>query len=170
MQVFARSALVAGLAVAVVAVANPAHPQADPQRCESAATPPDQRVATCDKAIAANARSDRAFTGRCAARSALGALDEAISDCDRAPEINPRNVEAFMLRGHAALRLARLDDALFHYDEALKLAPGRSEARFGRGVVLRRKGDAARGDAELAAARKAAPGIDATMAKLGIAP
>ena len=165
-----RSTVIAAIALLAGLVTQSAVAQTAQQRCEGADAAPDDRIAACTSLIEANARADRAFAGRCAARARRGELEEAISDCDRALEINPRNVEAFAQRGHAALRLQRLDDAIFHYDETLKLAPGRADARFGRGIAHRRKGDVKRGDADLAAARKAAAGIDATMAKLGVTP
>lgn len=164
------SPVIAAIVLLAWLVAGSAGAQSGQQRCEGADVPPDERIAACTSLIEANARADRAFVGRCIARAKRGDLEAAISDCDRALEINPRYVEAFAHRGHAALRLQRLDDAIFHYDETLKLAPARADARFGRGVAHRRKGDIKRGDADLAAARKAAAGIDATMAKLGVTP
>ena len=165
-----RSTVIATSVLLACLVAQGAGAQTGQQRCDGADVTPDERIAACTSLIEANARADRAFAGRCAARTRRGDLEAAIVDCDRALEINPRNVEAFAHRGHAALRLQRLDDAIFHYDEALKLAPGRADARFGRGIAHRRKGDIKRGDADLAAARKAAAGIDAMMARLGVTP
>ena len=60
------------------------------------------------------------------------------------------------------------DASIADYDAALGVEPGRPYSLAGRGFARRSKGDAAGGEADLAAARAKVPGIVEEFARYGV--
>jgi tetratricopeptide (TPR) repeat protein len=75
---------------------------------------------------------------------------------------------AYGNRGVAYLGLGELDRAIADYDAALKLSPKLGYALLGRGMAKLRKGDAAGGNADIAAAKAADADIAAELARRGV--
>ena len=68
------------------------------------------------------------------------------------------------------LRLNRLDDALADYDAALKLNAKKAYSLYGRGIAKLRRGDAAGGQADIAAGIAISPDIGQVFARWGVKP
>jgi tetratricopeptide (TPR) repeat protein len=68
------------------------------------------------------------------------------------------------------LRLGRIDRAIADYDAALGLEPRDPYALYGRGIARRRRGDAARAGADIAAARAILPDVAEAFAQHGVRP
>jgi hypothetical protein len=64
--------------------------------------------------------------------------------------------------------MGQLDDAIKDYDAALKADPKIAESLYGRGIAKVRKGDAAGGNGDIAAAKALNPGIADMMDRLGV--
>jgi hypothetical protein len=62
--------------------------------------------------------------------------------------------------------MERYDEALVDLNKSVGIAPKDAHPLFARGVVKRRQGDVPGGDADLAAARRITPGIDAENGQL----
>jgi tetratricopeptide (TPR) repeat protein len=105
-----------------------------------------------DEALRLEPRHAGAYNNRCTLRAITGQLNEAVIDCDESLKIRA-SADALASRGLANLKLGQLDAAIRDYDAALKAAPNLAEALYGRGVAKRKKGDAAGGDADVAAAK-----------------
>ena len=119
-----------------------------------------------DQAIKLKPDSFGAFEGRCSARMALKQLEAALPDCNEALRLKPGS--AFETRGLVNLKLERFDLAVGDFNEALKIDPKDAVALFARGVARRKLGDAAAGDADIAAARGLNVAIADRLAALGI--
>lgn len=134
-----------------------------------------------EQAIAHNAASIEAQTGRCFVLTRLGRASAALGNCDRAIELDAKNARLRINRGLARLSLSNWTGALDDFNQAIDLA-GASHASTGQGdaghgggdqggadaiaFFLRayaheRMGDASAALADYAAARAANPGIDA---------
>lgn len=133
-----------------------------------------ERVTACSEILGgpplpaaseANARINRAW-----AYSLEGKMADARADYDRAVTLNPGSYVIYNERGLFNLRLGQLDAALSDYNMALKIAPATAYSLYGRGLTWLRKGDTARGDAGLAAARHLDATVDQTFAAIGFAP
>jgi tetratricopeptide (TPR) repeat protein len=84
--------------------------------------------------------------------------------------IAPNDANIMDSRGFAYLRLRRLDDGLADYDEALKLNPKQASSLYGRGLAKLKKGDAAGGEADIAAAKAIQADIAEEFARYGVTP
>ena len=116
------------------------------------------------------AETAQGYTIRCWARANQGKdLDKALGDCNRAIRTlrTPADLEN---RGLVYLRRGEYDRAIDDYDAALKLRPNLAWALYGRGVARLFKGEAAAGDADIAAAKALAPRIAEITRARGIAP
>jgi tetratricopeptide (TPR) repeat protein len=89
-------------------------------------------------------------------------LAQAIADYSKALELGPKQDPLFRFRagksllasrGLAHLTLGQWDDAIADYDAALKSDSRFATALYGRGLGRTRKGDAAGGEADMAAAK-----------------
>jgi hypothetical protein len=63
-----------------------------------------------------------------------------------------------------------MEDALSDLEAVLETSPDMAESLYMRGVIRRRQGNTAEGDADLAAARFLEPQIDRTYVRFGIKP
>jgi len=134
---------------------------------------PAQSVAQLNRWLAAHPSEVRRYVAlneRCWARTLLGTeLDKALDDCNEAIAADKRNAAYLNVRGLVQLRLGRYDRALADFDRSLAVRPDVAWALYGRGLAKTRAGDAAQGEADLAAARKAQADIDAKVARAGLA-
>jgi len=148
----------------------------DSATCENrqAGVTPGDRLNACTAILGqgAMAPDQEAMTriNRAWALSQQGRYAEAAADYDRAVALSPRSTIAFNERALLALRTGRLSAALKDYNEALRLAPNAPFSLYGRGLTLRRMGDPAKGDADLAAARRFDGHVDAVFRAIGMAP
>lgn len=114
--------------------------------------------------------ADAAWNQSCWAGMQQGTfLDQALADCERALDEKPKESRYLDSRGWVRLRQEAWRDARRDFDRALQQAPDRAWSLYGRGIARLHDGDAAGGDADLAAARKLMPEIDASAAKFGMA-
>lgn len=128
-------------------------------------------LATLDGAMAARPGNAGLLNARCWTRGTNNvALDGALRDCTKAIELADVPAAALDSRAMVYYRMGRFDDALADLDAALEDAPDLGASRYMRGVVLRRLGKTAAGDAELAQARMIAPQIDKRYGRWGIVP
>jgi tetratricopeptide (TPR) repeat protein/predicted aspartyl protease len=113
----------------------------------------------------------RARSARCRARALTGqGLDQALDDCSFAVR-SDRKVAAFLdSRGLVYLRQGRYDKAIADYDAALALNPQSAWSLYGRGVAKQHLGQAAVGQADIAAATALFPKIAEEAASHGIVP
>ncbi len=114
-------------------------------------------------------RRDTALNSRCWARAMLGIeLDQALKDCNDAIDADAKNAAYLDSRGWVHLRLGRYQRALADFDRALELRPGVALTLYGRGFAKSGLGDAAQGEADLAAARNAQADIDLKVTRAGL--
>ncbi len=97
-------------------------------------------------------------------------LDTALADCEASLKIDPEAPPTLDSSGMVLLRMGRFDDAIKRYDRALAKAPGMPASLYGRGIARLRKGEAEAGQADLAAATKAEPGIAVYFGGFGVKP
>jgi tetratricopeptide (TPR) repeat protein len=111
-----------------------------------------------------------ALSARCWTRAAWGReLEAALADCDAALRKN-RVSEVMGNRGLVLLRMGRLDEAIVQYTAAIGQQPQLAPALYGRGLAELKKGDKAKGEADIAAANAIAPGLAAQYRRFGLAP
>ncbi|HEX2818460.1 MAG TPA: aspartyl protease family protein [Phenylobacterium sp.] len=112
----------------------------------------------------------RVLSSRCFARAAWGKeLDAALADCDAALRKNKVS-EVMGNRGLVLLRMGKLDEAIAQYNAAVGLQPRYAPALYGRGLAELKKGDKAKGEADIAAAKAIAPGLAQQYQRYGLAP
>jgi tetratricopeptide (TPR) repeat protein/predicted aspartyl protease len=118
-----------------------------------------------------DARSADARAGRGRARALLNRdLDDALADCNRAVRARPDAPFFHDSRGLVYLRLRKYDKAIDDYEITLRVQPKNPWAMYGLGIARVHEGMESEGRADIAAARKAAPGIVALAERLGIEP
>jgi hypothetical protein len=85
---------------------------------------------------------------------------QGCSDAIESGDLSGKDLAAvFSNRGGAYDGKGDAGRAMADYSESVRLDPGSAEALFRRGIVRRRAGDKAGGDADVAAARKIDPGL-----------
>ena len=110
-----------------------------------------------------------ALNARCWARAELNTeLDKALDDCDDAVDADPKNASYLDSRAWVYLRLGKLKKSLADFDRGLAVKPDGAWSLYGRGLVHQGLGDAPHAQADLAAARKLAPHIDADIQRTGL--
>lgn len=106
---------------------------------------------------------------RCWLRARLGLeLPLALQDCKRAIGKDGQSAIYRDSLGWVQLRMGDAQRAREAFDEALQLDARLTGARYGRGLALRKLGDAAAAQRDLDAARAAAPGIAGKLRKQGL--
>jgi membrane associated rhomboid family serine protease len=131
----------------------------------------DRAIADYSEAIRLDPKKAAYLNNRCWARAIAGReLPLAVTDCTEALGISGNDANIMDSRGFAYLRLSRLDDALADYDEALKLNPKQAGSLYGRGLAKLKKGDAAGGEADIAAAKAIQVDIAEEFARYGATP
>jgi tetratricopeptide (TPR) repeat protein len=129
----------------------------------------DRAIADAGEAIKLTPNDADAWNNRCYARAlANRELPAALADCNQALQLSPSDVGTLDTRGLVYLRLGRFDAAIADYDAVLKRYPTVPESLYGRGLAKRKRGDAAGGDADIAAARSAKADIAETFARFGV--
>ena len=118
-----------------------------------------------------------ALSNRCGAEAKSNVdVDRALDDCDtalrlmRKSGLDQLSAATLSNRGLVYLRDGRVDDALADFETALKLRPQSPLARYALGLAELRKGLAAQGQADLAAARIRSPGLARRLNGMGFAP
>ena len=131
----------------------------------------EQAIKDFDQAITMDAHLGVAFQYRCMARAMSGkALDLALADCDQSLTLKPGDPGALSVRSLVQFRLARFDRAVADADAALASHQATPRTLYVRGVAKRKLGDAAAGDADIAAAKALDPKIVETAAGYGVSP
>lgn len=128
-------------------------------------------VATLDEAIAAKPGDPALLNARCWIKGTGNLqLDTALKDCTKAIELADDPTGALDSRAMVYVRMNRPDDALADLNAALDEDPDQSASLYLRGVVLRRQGNTAGGDRDLATARALDPQIDRRYVRWGVVP
>lgn len=110
-----------------------------------------------------------ALNARCWSRVELGIeLDKALADCDEAIDLDGQNASFLDSRAWTYLRMGRMKKSLIDFDHALQINPQSAWSLYGRGQVQLSLGQAEKAWADLAAARKERPGIDADAKRDGL--
>jgi tetratricopeptide (TPR) repeat protein/predicted aspartyl protease len=110
-----------------------------------------------------------AYNGRCWNRAELGIeLEQALDDCDAAVDTDPKNASFLDSRGWVYLRMGKLRKSLASFDRALAIQSDAVSSLYGRGLTHLRLGDAAPARADLEAARKIEPAVDARLKQSGL--
>ena len=110
-----------------------------------------------------------AYATRCAVRGmAAKGLADALADCDRALSIAKDDKAAHDFRALTLLKLGRLDEAMADCNAALGPNGKRPASLYLRGVVERRKGDAAAASADIAAALASDSSVAARFERFGL--
>ncbi|MBW8757321.1 MAG: retroviral-like aspartic protease family protein [Burkholderiales bacterium] len=103
-----------------------------------------------------------ALNSRCWMRVEMGTeLDKALDDCDDAIDADSKNASFLDSRAWVYLRQGKFRKSLDDFDDALKIDPGSAYSLYGRGQVHLALGHAQAGEADLAAARRRQPEVDA---------
>ncbi|WP_375287033.1 DUF3857 domain-containing protein [Sphingomonas sp.] len=131
----------------------------------------EDALATIDDALAQRPGSPALLNSRCWIKGLVNtALDTALKDCTKAIELADSAQAALDSRALVYFRLGRMEDALSDLEAVLETSPDMAESLYMRGVIRRRQGNTAEGDADLAAARFLEPQIDRTYVRFGIKP
>jgi tetratricopeptide (TPR) repeat protein len=127
-------------------------------------------IADFDKAIALKPQA-ASYNNRCFERAKLGGGDlaGALADCNEAMKTDT-SADVFDSRGFVYFRMGDYKNAIADCDAALDKHPGFASSLFVRGAAKRKTGDAAGGDADIAAAKAADAGIADQYARYGVAP
>lgn len=127
----------------------------------------ERAIQDYDQAIRLEPANASAFTNRCRSRAIVGQLAQALADCQESLRLQPNNALALHNRGLVHLKAGRFDAAIADYDATLRSGQS-AHALFGRGIARRRKGDAAGGGADIAAATVIQADIAQEMARYGV--
>jgi len=126
-------------------------------------------IADYDKAIALKPMPPF-YNNRCFERAKLGSdLAGALADCNKALEPGA-DTQFLDSRGFVYFRMGDYKAAIADYDAGLDKRPGYASSLYMRGVTKRKTGDAAGGDADIAAAKAVDPKVADTYAKYGVTP
>jgi tetratricopeptide (TPR) repeat protein len=130
----------------------------------------DRAIADYSEAIRLEPSNADYLDTRCWTRATAGRdLPQALADCDRALRLKPNYDAPLDSRGLVYLRLGRLDQSIADYDAVLKLVPTNAFSLYGRSLAKLRKGDAAGGNADIAAAKAIQADIADQFARFGVA-
>ena len=145
--------------------------RADMARLYASMNRPAQAIAQWTPWIAAHPHDigrEGAWNGRCWARMELDIeLDKALDDCDAAVDADGKNATYLDGRAWVRLRQGDLKKSLDDFDRSLAIKQN-AWALYGRALARQGLGDAAAAQADLAAARKLDPRIDAQARKRGL--
>ncbi len=129
----------------------------------------DRAIADYSEAIRINPKAGLTLANRCWARAISGGnLVEALADCDRSLEFSPEEGTTKLNRSIVYFRLGRFDETIIDCNAILTFFPKSANALFLRGLARLKKGEQARGDADIIAAKAVDPSIAETYAKYGV--
>ncbi len=130
-----------------------------------------EALAPFDRALALAPDDVRFLAARCWARAGEGSdLDRALADCNRAVDSAPQLPAARANRGLVRLKQQNWRAAVQDYTRALDNDPDLPTALFGRGYAWARLDDMPRARADIGAARRLDPSIDALFIRVGVLP
>jgi len=130
----------------------------------------DLALADYGEALRIDKKYADAFYNRCVLYDVKEDYDRALADCSQAVKLGPspnataatgdgriandhRRSDYYSERGFAYLKKNDYDRAIIDLDNAIRLNPDNGRALKNRGLVYQAKGDTARAEADLAAAR-----------------
>ncbi|HEY2071901.1 MAG TPA: tetratricopeptide repeat protein [Rhizomicrobium sp.] len=126
-------------------------------------------IAAASMAIKVDPNEPIAYLNRCEARTISNIdLAAALEDCTKDLSLRPGHTNTLEIRSILQFRLANYDGAIADADACLAQDSRRSAAMLMRGFAKLRKGDAADGDADIAAAAAIQPDVEAEYARYGI--
>ena len=128
----------------------------------------DRAIEDFDQAIRLEPSNPQHLNNRGFAYAMKGQDDRAIQDYDQAIRLNPSYAFTLNNRANAFFRKAQYDRAIVDSDEVLRLEPYNASALYRRGLARQRKGDAAGGAADIAAARAIRADIAQDMTRNGV--
>jgi len=135
---------------------------------------PGRAVAQIDLWIASHPRDGGlpgAYNSRCWQRVVAGReLDKALADCNESLALDPDVPAHVDSRAWVWLRMGQWQKARAEFDHALQLRADEASSLYGRSIARQRLGDEAGGAADLAAARKLDPAMEAELQRDGLAP
>ncbi len=111
-----------------------------------------------------------ALNNRCDEFALLRQFETALRDCNESLSIRPNHLGTTVHRAIVNVALGRADDAARDFGFVLEKESRNATALFLRGLIKKKRGDTASGDADIAAARERYAKIDNDMAKYGLAP
>ena len=85
--------------------------------------------------------------------------ERALADYTKAASLDPNNALIFIGRGMVYIATRDLDRAMTDFEQAIRLQPALAAGLYWRGIAKRLKGEAAAGEADIAAARKIDPEV-----------
>jgi len=111
------------------------------------------------------------WNGLCWARAGTGRhLDQALRECNQALSLQPNAPGALNSRGLVYLRLKQFDHSIADYTASLAAGPLQASARFGRGLAWLYSGEAEKGKADIAEARRRDAEIDGLFVLMNMLP
>jgi tetratricopeptide (TPR) repeat protein len=111
------------------------------------------------------------FATRCRIRAIMNSEpDKAAGDCSEAMKRDAKNTKVLGTVGYLQFRLGHLKEAAADFNAALNVDPKLAGALYMRGVIKRRNGDTAGGNADIAAATEQNVTIAANFADIGVSP
>jgi tetratricopeptide (TPR) repeat protein len=128
----------------------------------------DRALKDFNEAIRIQPASGNFWNDRCWIRAITSAAQQALADCNEAIRLGPTNAAKFDSRGVTYLKLAQWDLAISDFNSALQLNSQMASSLYGRGLAKSKAGDAAGGNADMAAATRARPGIAGEFAGYGL--
>jgi tetratricopeptide (TPR) repeat protein len=113
----------------------------------------ERAIQDYDQAIKLDSRFSDAFDNRCWTQMVIGKLDDALKDCKESLRLRPNFAPTLNSLGFVYLKQGKLDDAIATYNTALQINPKSAYSLYGRGMAKLKKGDAAAGNADIAASK-----------------
>jgi tetratricopeptide (TPR) repeat protein len=130
----------------------------------------ERAIPDLNEAIRLDPKFADAYNNRCWARFLMGLdLDQALADCTEALRLSPTNrADTLNTRGVIELKLGAFDRAIADFGEAIAMNPKDAGSLYARGLAKRRNGDAAGGEADIAAAKAIKADIVTEYASYGV--
>jgi tetratricopeptide (TPR) repeat protein len=128
----------------------------------------DRAIQDYGQAIRLDPGNANALNGRCWLRAASGQLQAALADCNESLRLRPNSSNSLDSRAFVHILLGHWNEAIADSDAAFRADPRNAYALFERGVAKLRKGDAAGGNADIAASRAIDAKAEIEFASLGV--